>query len=150
MRCTNPEVGIKVLSYDLLDAAERDELDAHLTMCAACRDLKEQTFGDQGAFQELEYRAFRLSQRQVVQAREWWPSRLRALALPISAILLLVLAIVVYLARRPPDTPGLRAFWPSPCSSARAGIFWAAVCQNWSRRGATRPFLRTSPARSCS
>ena len=105
MRCTNPDVGIKVLSYDLLEGAERDELDVHLTECAACRDLKQQTFGDQGAFQELEYRAFRLSQRQAVQAREWWPSRLRALALPLSAILLLVLALAVYLARRPPEAP---------------------------------------------
>lgn len=105
MRCTDPEVGVKVLSYDLLDDAERATVDAHLSQCKVCADLKEQTFGNEGAFRELEYRAFKLSQRQRVGAHDWWLRRLRDLALPLAVLIIALAAFLAYLSRRVPDVP---------------------------------------------
>jgi len=103
LRCTDPQQGLKVLSYDLLEEEERQQLDAHLAECATCRDLRDQVFGDEGAFRELEYRAFKLSQRQHVPANAWIARRLQDLWIPFLAVVVLVSVIGVHLARREPE-----------------------------------------------
>ena len=85
-RCTDPQQGLKVLSYDLLEGEERQQIDAHMEECETCRDLRDQAFGDEGAFQELEYRAFKLSQRQHVPASAWIARRLQDLWIPFLVV----------------------------------------------------------------
>jgi len=102
-RCTDPKQGIKVLSYDLLEGTERDEVDAHLEECSTCRDLRDQVFGDAGAFKELEYRAFKLSQRQKVPATAWFAQRLQALWIPFLVVLIVMSVIGFWLVRRPSE-----------------------------------------------
>jgi hypothetical protein len=102
-RCVDPPLGVKVLSYDLLEGDEKEEVDAHLQVCTACRDLVEQTFGDEGALRELDWRAFRLSQRQRVQPHAWITRRLMDLWIPFFLVAAGVGALWYYLATRPPD-----------------------------------------------
>jgi hypothetical protein len=102
-RCTDPEQGIKVLSYDLLEGEERAQVDAHLEVCRTCRDLRDQVFGDEGAFRELEYRAFKLSQRQKVPASAWLAERLRDLWLPFAVFVVLASLFALWLITRAPD-----------------------------------------------
>jgi len=87
-RCTNEAIGVQVLSYDLLTGEEKQAMDVHLQSCAACRDLMQQTFGTKGALDELDYRVFRLSQRQRVEPHAWILQRLRDLWLPFAMIVL--------------------------------------------------------------
>lgn len=101
-RCVDPSLGVKVLSYDLLDGDEKVEVDEHLRACSACRDLVEQTFGNAGALRELDWRAFRLSQRQDVPWHAWVARRLRDLWFPFVLALLGVGIVFVSLARRAP------------------------------------------------
>lgn len=107
-RCLEPKVGVKVLSYDLLEGEEKSEVDRHLEACVACKDLFEQTFGDEGALRDLEYRAFRLSQRQPVAVHDWLARRLAALWLPFLAVVVGISVLLLYLARRPPETGRVR------------------------------------------
>lgn len=102
-RCTDPKQGIKVLSYDLLQGKERDDIDAHLEACQTCRDLCDQVFGDAGAFKELEYRAFKLSQRQKVPPTAWFARRLQDLWIPFAVVIVVVSSIGFWLVTRPPD-----------------------------------------------
>jgi len=104
-RCTDPKQGVKVLSYDLLEADERAQVDAHLEACRSCRDLRDQVFGDEGAFRELEYRAFKLSQRQKVPATAWFAQRLRDLWIPFAALVVLVSLFGLWMIRRPAQEP---------------------------------------------
>ena len=101
-RCVEPKLGVKVLSYDLLDGDEKAEMDEHLRACSACRDLVEQTFGNAGALRELDWRAFRLSQRQNVPWHAWMARRLRDLWFPFLLVLLGAGIVFVTLARRAP------------------------------------------------
>ena len=94
---------MKVLSYDLLQGDERTEVDRHLEECQACRDLCQQTFGDEGALRDLEWRAFRLSQRQRVAPHAWLARRLADLWLPLLLVVVATAAFLLFLARRPPD-----------------------------------------------
>jgi hypothetical protein len=103
-RCIDPTIGVKVLSYDLLEGAERQEMDAHMQVCAACRDFRQQTFGKEGALDELAYRAFRLSQRRRVEPGAWFLERLRDLWMPLFVLLGLLLAVGVYVGSRGPET----------------------------------------------
>jgi hypothetical protein len=107
-RCTDPQQGLKVLSYDLLEDEERQQIDAHMEECETCRDLRDQVFGDEGAFQELEYRAFKLSQRQHVPASAWIARRLQDLWIPFLVVVVLASAIGIWLARREPEPPPVR------------------------------------------
>ena len=107
-RCVDPQLGVKVLSYDLLVGEEKAEVEQHLRVCSACRDLAQQTFGDAGALRELEWRAFRLSQRQVVPWHAWLGRRLLSLWLPFLLVLLGVGVLVVTLARRAPAPAQVR------------------------------------------
>lgn len=102
-RCTDPKQGVKVLSYDLLEGQERDEVDAHLEECETCRGLSDQVFGDEGAFKELEYRAFKLSQRQNVPATAWFARRLQDLWIPFGIAVILVSIVGFWLVTRGPD-----------------------------------------------
>jgi hypothetical protein len=99
-RCTDLPIGQKILSYDLLVGEEKRAMDAHLEGCAACRDFKLQVFGEQGALDELNYRAWKLGQRQNVGASWWLATRLRDLWLPILLILGVGTAVFVFLATR--------------------------------------------------
>ncbi len=101
-RCVDPRLGVKVLSYDLLAGDEKAEVDRHLQTCAACSDLVEQTFGDEGALRELEWRAFKLSQRQKVAPHAWIARRLADLWLPLLGVAVGVVVLGVFLARRAP------------------------------------------------
>jgi len=102
-RCLDPRLGVKVLSYDLLAGEEKTEVDRHLQACSACSDLVEQTFGDEGALRELEWRAFKLSQRQRVAPHAWLARRLADLWLPFLGVLVGVVVLGVYLSRRAPE-----------------------------------------------
>ncbi|MFQ5599920.1 MAG: zf-HC2 domain-containing protein [Candidatus Krumholzibacteriia bacterium] len=102
-RCVDTRIGVKVLSYDLLEGDEKDEVDRHLEECKACRDLVEQTFGDEGALNELEWRAFRLSQRQNIEFHALIARRLRDLWLPFVVVVAGAIVLMLYLARRGPD-----------------------------------------------
>ena len=99
-RCIDPRVGVKVLSYDLLHGEERVEVDQHLEQCVACRDLFQQTFGDEGALQDLEWRAYQLSRRQPVAPHQWLGRRLADLWLPILLVVLGVASLILYLTQR--------------------------------------------------
>ena len=99
-RCIDPSVGVKTLSHDLLDGEEKAELDAHLERCAACRDLLQQTYGQEGALDELAWRAWRLSQRRAVPPHAWIAQRLRDLWLPFGILALLVGIAGFYFASR--------------------------------------------------
>jgi hypothetical protein len=107
-RCTDPKQGIKVLSYDLLEGAERDEVDAHLEECSTCRDLRDQVFGSEGAFRELEYRAFKLSQRQKVPASAYFAQRLQSLWMPFLAAIIVLSAIGFWLVTRSPEADSVQ------------------------------------------
>ncbi len=102
-RCTNPDIGVNVLSYDLLVGEEKEELEAHLSECKACSDLVRQTFGDEGALQDVELRAWRSARRRPIAPHEWLLNRAVALWLPAVLVLLGVVVLVTYLARRGPD-----------------------------------------------
>jgi hypothetical protein len=102
-RCVEPRLGVKVLSYDLLAGDEREEVDAHLRACAACRDLVDQTFGDEGALRELDWRVFQLRRRQDVPAHVWIGRRLMDLWVPFLLLVLAAAGVGLYLARRGPD-----------------------------------------------
>ena len=101
-RCKDLRLGVKVLSYDLLEGSEKDEVDAHLRVCSSCRDLVEQTFGDEGALRELDWRVFRLGRRQVVPAHAWIARRLLDLWFPFLVLAVGVAALSFYFARRAP------------------------------------------------
>lgn len=102
-RCTDLEVGQKVLSYDLMGPLERRELDKHLEQCAACRDFLRQTRGKEGAFDDLAARVWRLSQRQRIEPHVWVMQNLRLL-LPLALVVALVAGVgSVWMARR--NTP---------------------------------------------
>ena len=102
-RCIDLDVGQKVLSYDLLDSAERRDLDSHLVQCSACRDFLRQTLGKEGAFDELALRSWRMSRRQRVEPHLWIQERLRNLWLPFLVITAAVGGLVVWVARRGAD-----------------------------------------------
>ncbi|UCE03472.1 MAG: hypothetical protein JSW67_04580 [Candidatus Latescibacterota bacterium] len=102
-RCVDPKLGVKVLSYDLLEAEERDEVDEHLKVCVSCRDLVEQTFGNEGALTELEWRAFKATQRRSVHTHEWIARRLASLWVPVLVLVVGISALLLYVARRGPD-----------------------------------------------
>jgi hypothetical protein len=102
-RCSDPRQGIKVLSYDLLEGDERVAVDAHLHECRTCSDLRDKVFGDAGAFKELEYRAFKLSQRQRVPAMAWFARRLQDLWIPFGAIFIVASSIGFWLVTRGPE-----------------------------------------------
>ena len=109
-RCIDPHIGIKTLSYDLLEGEEKAELDAHLERCTACRDLMQQTYGHEGALDELAWRAWRLSQRRAVPPHAWIAARLRDLWLPFGIVALFVGMAGFFLANREAavDKVGLR------------------------------------------
>lgn len=102
-RCVDARLGVKVLSYDLLEGSEKEEVDAHLRACAACRDLVDQTFGDEGALRELDWRVFQLRRRQKVPAHAWIVRRLMDLWVPFLILALGAAALWLYLARRGPE-----------------------------------------------
>ncbi len=102
-RCTDPKLGVNVLSYDLLDAEEKEELEKHLEECTACRDLVEQTFGDEGALQDIDLRAWRSGRRRPVAPHEWFLRRVVSLWIPVLLVAFGVGALVTYLARRGPE-----------------------------------------------
>jgi len=104
-RCTNIAIGEKILSYDLLDGLERHEVDLHLRECAACRDFREQTLGQEGALDDLAARVWRLGRRQRVAPHEWLFERMRDLSLPLLGISILVIGFLVWLSQRTPETP---------------------------------------------
>src|SRR5437867_2780167 len=97
-RCIDATIGVKVLSYDLLEEEEKVELDAHLEKCAACRDLRQQTFGKEGALDELAARVYRLRQRRPVEGHIWIAERLRDLWLPFMILAFVVAAVGFFLA----------------------------------------------------
>lgn len=109
-RCTDPDLGVKVLSYDLLAGEEKAEVEAHLAQCAACRDLLHQTFGKEGALDELASRVYRLGQRRPVEARALLAERLRNLWLPFIVFALVLGVVGLFLGRRGTEvqTVGLR------------------------------------------
>jgi hypothetical protein len=118
-RCIDESIGIQVLSYDLLAGAEKRAMDAHLEACAACRDLKQQTFGSEGALDELDWRVWRLSRRRRVEPHAWMMDRLRDLWMPFLAILVCfgIAALIVARARRGGETVGILSL-----AVSRAGI----------------------------
>lgn len=99
-RCVDPSIGVKVLSYDLLEGAERAEMDAHLQVCAACRDFRQQSFGKEGALDELAYRAYLLGRRRRVEPTAWFFERLRDLWIPLLVLAGIIGGIVAYVASR--------------------------------------------------
>jgi hypothetical protein len=107
-RCIDTRIGHKVLSYDLLEGEEKREMDAHLEQCAACRDFREQTLGQEGALDDLAWRAWRLGRRQRVEPHLWLMSRLKDLWIPFLVVLLGGIALTVYLARRGPEADAVR------------------------------------------
>ena len=107
-RCIDPNVGVKILSYDLLSDEEKAQMDAHLQGCGACRDLRAQTFGKEGLVDELAHRVFRLSRRQRVEPHAWVLARLRDLGIPLALLVALVTSVAVYLARREPEAVSVR------------------------------------------
>jgi len=125
-RCTNEAIGVQVLSYDLLAGDEKRAMDAHLQSCAACRDLREQTFGTKGALDDLDARVFRLSQRQRVEPHAWILQRFRDLWLPFSMIVLCLSfgAMLVARARRGDEGVGVMSL-----AVSRAGILDADLTQ---------------------
>jgi hypothetical protein len=102
-RCTDPKIGVNVLSYDLLEGAEKEQLEKHLEECEACGDLVRQTFGDEGALQDIDLRAWHLARRRPVAPHEWIVNRIVSLWIPVLLLVFAVGALVLYLARRPPD-----------------------------------------------
>ena len=133
-RCVDPRLGVKVLSYDLLTGHEKAEVDRHLQACAACSDLVQQTFGDEGALRELEWRAFKLSQRQRVAPHAWIARRLADLWLPLLGVVVGVVVLGVYLARRAPE--------PEQVGVMRLAALRTAVLDSL----ASEPLPRISPA----
>jgi hypothetical protein len=106
------------LSYDLLAGDEKHLVDAHLERCVACRDFLQQTYGKEGALDELNWRAWRLMQRQRVQPNWWMAQRLRDLWLPFVLIMAAVgLAGLFLLTRAERDTVRIRRF-----AVSRAGV----------------------------
>jgi hypothetical protein len=99
-RCVDLSIGQKILSYDLLQGEEKRLMDAHLEVCAACRDFHEQVFGNEGALDELNYRAWKLGRRQNVPAHQWFARRLQDLWLPFFLVLLLIAAGFVLITTR--------------------------------------------------
>lgn len=102
-RCTDPSIGVNVLSYDLLDATEKEQLEKHLEECEACADLVRQTFGDEGALQDIDLRAWHLTRRRPVAPHEWMLRRIVSLWIPALLLLVGIGVLVFYLSRRPPD-----------------------------------------------
>lgn len=107
-RCVDEKLGVKVLSYDLLEADEREEIDQHLQQCVACRDLVEQTFGDEGALNELDWRVFKATRRKPVRTHEWLARRLVSLWVPVLILVVGLSVLLLYLARRGPDPERVR------------------------------------------
>jgi len=99
-RCIDLAVGQKILSYDLLQGEEKRLVDAHLERCAACRDFLEQTFGREGALDEINWRAWRLMKRQRVEPNWWIPQRFHDLWLPFVLILSAVGLFSIFLMTR--------------------------------------------------
>ena len=102
-RCTDPNIGVNVLSYDLLVGEEKEQLEAHLRDCKACSDLVRQTFGDEGALQDVELRAWKSRRRRAVAPHEWLLRRVMSLWIPVLLALVGVGLLVTYLVRRGPD-----------------------------------------------
>ena len=124
---------MKVLSYDLLQGAERTEVDQHLERCVACRDLFHQTFGDEGALQDLEWRAYQLSRRQPVAPHQWLGRRLADLWLPFLLVLLGLCGLILFLTQRHPE-------------AEKVGVLQLATLRNGQLDSvAATPLLRMSP-----
>jgi hypothetical protein len=102
-RCIDLSLGQKVLSYDLLVGEEKQAVDAHLEVCAACRDFMQQAYGREGALQELNWRAWRLGRRHNVEASWWLAQRLRNLWLPFLLLFGVVSAVALFAVSRGPE-----------------------------------------------
>lgn len=99
-RCIDLSIGQKILSYDLLVGEEKALVDSHLEACSACRDFRQQTYGKEGALDDLNYRAWKLGQRQKIPATLWLAERTRDLWLPILLIVGVAGGLFVYIATR--------------------------------------------------
>lgn len=99
-RCIDFRIGQKILSYDLLQGEEKRLMDAHLEKCTACQDLRAQVYGKEGALDDLNFRAWKLSQRQNVASHWWIGRRLQDLWGPFLLVLLIVGGLFVFLTTR--------------------------------------------------
>jgi hypothetical protein len=107
-RCIDLRIGQKILSYDLLEGEEKQHVDVHLEKCAACRDLLAQVYGKEGALDDLNFRAWKLTQRQKVAPHWWIARRLQDLWGPFLLVLLIVGGLFVFLTTRGGESGAVR------------------------------------------